>query len=144
MSNRRPYPNRFCKNAPAWNLVSCLIVCVALFGSSLVAVAEESQNMTLSLPRQIQSGQDVQISVLFSSRPLPHHFFQLEIDVDGKAAALADLSIGKQTKVDIPPLRPGSHTIRVIWKNAPNRPVVIEKMIDVAGHSSAPSSGVQQ
>ena len=142
MSNQIPQFKRFHKKSLTRALVAGLICSGTFFESPIPTVAADPQRITLSLPGQIRSGQDFRISILFSSRPRPHHFFRLEVDVDGNPAALADMSRGKQTEVTVPPLKAGTHIVRVIWKNAPDhRPVTIEKPIVVVG-STALSKGV--
>ncbi len=144
MSNKCPHSGQFSQTFLARGLLSCLIACTAVIEPVVVSVADETQNMIVSLPKRIPAGQDIRISVFFQSHPKPHHFFQMEIDVDGKPSALADLSIGNKTEVDIPTPPPGMHTLRVVWKNAPSRPTIIEKMITVTDlPSTHPTGGPQ-
>ncbi|MHB1285793.1 MAG: hypothetical protein ACYCYP_04390 [Leptospirales bacterium] len=144
MSNKSPHSGQFYKTTLVRSLFFCLIACAAVIEPVFASVAEETQDMSISLPKRIHAGQDIRISVLFRSHPKPHQFFQMEIDIDGKPSALADLSIGNKTEVDIPPLPPGMHTLRVVWKNAPTRPITIEKMVTVTGHPSTHSTGGAQ
>ncbi|MHB8421621.1 MAG: hypothetical protein ACYDAM_02460 [Leptospirales bacterium] len=143
MSNQISRAIRSYRTSLTRGLSAYLICSGMLLGASFSAVAAEQGKMTLVLPRQIHSAQDFQISVLFSSTPRPHHFFRLEIDIDGNPSALADLSSGNRTEVTLPPVRPGTHILKVVWKNTPDHhPVIIEKPIVVLDGSAAPPEGV--
>jgi len=105
-----------------------------------------SQGFAAALPFQVLypkaplSGDPLKIHVLFPTLPPPQVFYQLEVTVDGKPVAMADLSEERTTWVTAPPLKEGLHHIVVIWRNPPGgSPITSRKDLSILPKEAAPS-----
>jgi hypothetical protein len=59
------------------------------------------------------------IQVFFPQSPVNDQFYHIELDIDGKAAAISDISRTKKAVIDIPPLPSGVHVVKLLWLNPP-------------------------
>lgn len=57
------------------------------------------------------------IQVFFPQSPVNDQFYHMEVDIDGKAVAISDISRTKQASIDLPPLTSGVHSVKLLWLN---------------------------
>ncbi len=78
-----------------------------------------SQGVTVTYPDHVGAGEAIKIRVRFSTPPPAHHFYKMEVIVDGQPVALVDISEESATWITAPGQQEGRHQIAVIWRNPP-------------------------
>lgn len=71
----------------------------------------------VTIPSRIAPDKAVKLRVRFETPPPSHAFYRLQVNVDGKPVAMADLSAERSTWITLEPQFPGHHRIEVIWRN---------------------------
>jgi hypothetical protein len=62
--------------------------------------------------------------------------------MDGTPVALADLSLGRETVVNVPSPAPGVHKMAVLWKNPPGgKPLLIQRSVIIMRDLPGKSAG---
>ena len=104
---------------------------ILFFGLAMVLTANPpsvvaGQGFSVTAPERAGTDGPVHILVRFPSPPTDNDFYRIEIRIDGVAAELADVSRTDRTTVELPPLKPGSHKVTVLWRNPPDKHAVRE------------------
>ncbi|MHB1757981.1 MAG: hypothetical protein ACYCT9_10835 [Leptospirillum sp.] len=79
----------------------------------------QSQQKELKIvwPPPAKANERMTIQVFFPQSPVNDQFYRMEVDIDGKAVAISDISRTKRAAIDLPPLTSGMHAIKLLWLN---------------------------
>lgn len=137
MSNRSRY-----KRPLTIMYLSGYLLLAGLPGFPTVKAAASGDGMHLSIPEKVTAGKEIPVRVVFDHHPPAKEFWRLIVDMDGSPVALADLSLGKETVVNVPSPVPGVHKMSVIWKNPPGgKPLLIQRSVTVMRDLPGKSAG---
>ena len=100
-----------------WTLLSFLLIS-SFWGASSRAETPP-KGFRVTYPARVDAGEAIKIRVRFSSPPPSHHFYKMEVTVDGQPVAMVDISEESSTWVTAPGQPEGRHQIAVIWRNPP-------------------------
>ena len=81
----------------------------------------QSQQKSLKIvwPSPAKENERMTIQVFFPQSPVNDQFYRMEVDIDGKAVAISDITRTKRAAIDLPPLTSGMHAIKLLWLNPP-------------------------
>lgn len=126
------------------SLAAFLILTFSLSVRS-VAMAGSDAGFQMTLPEKSHTGEPIKIHVRFSTEAPSHAFFRLQVDVDGKPVAMADMSDERSSWITLEPQSAGRHEISIIWRNPPGgSPISQGQTLTVASESSpgpSPTAG---
>ena len=111
-------------------------------GFPTVNASASGDGMHLYIPEKVNAGKEIPVRVVFDHRPPVKEFWRLVVDMDGNPVALADLSLGKETVVNVPSPAPGVHKMAVLWKNPPGgKPLLIQRSVIIMRDLPGKSAG---
>gem|GEM_PF-3446285 len=96
----------------------------------------------LYIPEKVTAGKEIPVRVVFDHQPPAKEFWHLVVDMDGSPVALADLSLGRETVVNVPSPAPGVHKMAVLWKNPPGgKSLLLQRFVTVTRDLTGQSDG---
>jgi len=91
-----------------------------LLMNKTVGHANSSQKeLRIVWPAPAKNNTKMTIQVFFPQSPVNDQFYRMEVDIDGKAVAISDISRTKKASIDLPPLTIGIHSVKLLWLNPP-------------------------
>jgi hypothetical protein len=87
------------------------------YGNGLAQSLQKS--LKIVWPSPTKENERMTIQVFFPQSPVNDQFYRMEVDIDGKAVAISDITRTKRALIDLPPLTSGIHAIKLFWLNPP-------------------------
>jgi len=109
-------------NQSFWKRVAVLIfaiLTVVLFNGGIGLAQSLQKELKIIWPPPEKENAKMTIQVFFPQSPVNDQFYHMEVDIDGKAVAISDISRTKKASIDLPPLTSGVHAIKLLWLNPP-------------------------
>jgi hypothetical protein len=100
-------------------LMTFAVLSMLLMNKTVGHANSSQKELRIVWPAPAKNNTKMTIQVFFPQSPVNDQFYRMEVDIDGKAVAISDISRTKKASIDLPPLTIGIHSVKLLWLNPP-------------------------